>query len=553
MNKLVVILILAMCGIISMAFANEVSVHLSQRKVGINESFPITFSSTHNVNTPPDFTPLQTDFDIISNTHENSVSIINGKISQEVRWNVVLIGKREGNLIIPSIQFGENFSTPQAIEITQATTAKQDDDIFMETELSPKDSVYEQALLTYTVRLYCSVNMARATLSDLNINDKDAIVERLGDDSEYDYQHNNGKYYRVYQRRYAIFPQHTGELIISPLIFEGAIITGNNFFFDVHSKIKRLSSDKHTITVKPIPLPFHKNNWLAANDVILTEDWSTDPKKATLLGEPITWTLKLSVNGCLGNHIPDIAIDFPKDLKHYFDKAEVSNQITTNSLTGVKQIKVALIATKPGKIELPGIIVPWWDLKTNEIRHVELPARTLNIQDAIQISLSTPSAIEIPASALILPETEAIYQNNPPPFLWIWCLVGLTVFLVMGTIFVVYKLTRSKVEKQDSLRKVKNALKKACQNGNAKEAEIVLLAWFSQQFPQAKLLNLLSVKDSLNEEMQFAIQGLYQALYSKNKAWNGEALWKVFCNYQPHHKADAKISGKENLLPELYD
>lgn len=548
MNKIFIFMLL-LCTAISTAFADGVSVHLSQRKVSLNDSFSVTFSTAHGIRDSPDFTPLQTDFDIVSNSHENSITINNGQLLQEVRWNLVLIGKREGNLIIPSIRFGEHTSSPQAIEVTSATAVKQDDDIFMETELSPKDSVYEQALLTYTVRLYCSVKMAQATLSDISINDKDAIVERLGNDVEYDHHHNNGKHYRVYERKYTVFPQHAGELVFSPVVFEGAIITGGNSFFDVRSKIKRLSSEKQVITVKPIPAPFQKNNWLAANDVKLTEDWSVNTDK-TILGEPITWTLKLTADGCLGDHIPDIAINFPSDLKHYFDKPEVSNQTTANGLIGIKQMKVALIATKPGRIELPKIAVSWWDLKANAVRHVELPAQTLNIQDN-SIAMS-PLLINAPTSASTLPQEEVMTHGNPSLPLWIWSILGLVILLAIGLFLIIYKKSRTKIDKPDSLRHLKNDLKRACQEGNAKDAETLLLAWFSQKFPQSKQFNLLTIKHSLNEELQTAIQGLYQALYSKNTDWNGEVLWKAFCEYQVYKKNDSKAKGGKPLLPELY-
>lgn len=549
MNKLIVIFIFLLSTLTSTVFSEGVSVHLSQRKVGLNESFSVTFSVAQGIKEPPDLSPLQVDFDIVSNNHESSISIINGQMSQEIRWNVVLIGKREGNLIIPAIQFGKYASSPQAIEVTSALAAKQDDDIFLEVDLSPNDLVYEQALLKYTVRLYCSVQMAQATLSEVSTNDKDAIVERLGNDIEYDHLHANGKRYRVYERRYVIFPQHAGELIFSPLVFEGAIISGRHSFFDMQTKVKRLHSDQKKITVQPIPAPFQKSNWLAANDVKLAEEWSVDPDKA-VIGEPITWTLKLTADGCMGNHIPDLVLEFPSELKHYLDKAEVSNQATEDGFIGTKQIKVALIGTKPGKIQLPKVALSWWNLKSNKVQHIELPSRTLTIQDN-NIAMNA-SVTEAPVSISTSSPDEELIQMPHQSFLWMWCIFGLGGALLIGLALGVYKMLKSKSEKPDSLKDFKNDLKKACQEGNAKQAEIALLAWFSHKSPQSKILNLSSLKNSLNEEFQAAINDLYQALYSKNSAWTGEALWKAFCAYKPPKKSNRKKKEKEDLLPELY-
>lgn len=553
MNKLIVCILL-LCGMVSTAYTDGVSVHLSQRKVGLNDSFSVTFSTGQGVKDPPDFSPLQMDFEIVSNSHNKSISIINGQMTQETRWNLVLISKQEGNLVIPSIQFGEYSSSPQAIEVTKAATVKHDDAIFIETELSPKNSVYEQALLIYTVRLYCSAQMAQATLSELNVNDKDAIAERLGKDAEYEHYH-NGKYYRVYERKYAVFPQHAGELVFSPLVFEGAVVSGSSFF-DIQTKIKRLYSDKLSIQVQPIPTTFQKDNWLAANDVKLTEDWSADPEKA-VLGEPITWTLKLTVNGCLGDHIPDIAMHFPSDLKYYLDKPEISNQTTADGCIGIKQIKVALIATKPGEIQLPKIVVPWWDLKADKIQQVELPGRTLKIQDS-NIAMNPPSTVLLPTSSVLSQgEVANANANSHHSFLWIWYVLGLAAFLVIGLLLAAYKIRKAKGNKSNSLSHLKRDLKKACREGNTKHAEACLLVWFAQMFPESKVLNLLTIKHFLNEELQVVVLELYQALYGINTAWDGERLWKAFCAYKPHktdHKAKEKEKKKkkEDILPNLY-
>ncbi|MBA3815300.1 MAG: protein BatD [Parachlamydiaceae bacterium] len=547
MNNPIAIFIFLLCGVLSCAFADGISVHLSQRKVGLNDSFSVTFSSPHSIKEVPNFLPLHEDFDVVSNSQESNISIINGQISQETRWNVVLIGKREGNLIIPEIRFGEYSSAPQAIEITSPLAVKQDDAIFMETELSPKDSVYEHSLLTYTVRLYCSVKMAQATLTDINLNDKDAIVQRLGNDIEYDHYHQNGKHYRVYERKYIIFPQHAGELVVSPLVFEGTIISSGSHFFDMKTKIKRLHSDKQVIAVKPIPAPFQKNNWLAANDVKLTEDWSVDPNKA-ILGEPITWTLKLSADGCLGDHIPDINIDFPNHLKYYMDKAEISNQNNANGLMGTKQIKVALIPTKSGKIELPKISVSWWDLKAEKVRQVDLPARTINIQEnniamnssseGISTDISTSSPLE---------NSKTIFKENA---MWIWWTLGLASLLLIGLFSVLFCVRRTKAAKPDSLKGLRNDLKRACQEGNAKQAETSLMIWFSIKYPECKSLNLLAINLFVDEDLQAAIQELYKSIYGKNTVWHGERLWKAFYSHKFHNKTNSKKEKK--LLIKLY-
>lgn len=550
MYKSFFIFIILFQVVLSAVYADGVSVHVSQRKVALNDSFQVTFSTSHGIKTAPDFSPLLADFEIVSNAQDNSITFMNGHMTHEVRWNLALIAKREGDLIIPSIQFDGHASSPQAIEVTKSLGGKQDDAIFIETELFPKESVYEGSLLTYIVRLYCSVNMAQATLSELSVSDKDAIIERLGNDTEYNHNHTNGKLYRVYERKYSVFPQHAGELVIAPSVFEGALISGGNSFFNMQTKIKRLTSEAHTIIVKPIPAPFTKDNWLAANDVRLSEEWSTDPSKA-IAGEPITWTIKQTVNGCMGDHIPNISLSFPIDVKHYFDKAETSNQVVAGNVTGIKQVKVAIIPTKSGQFEMPKVSVPWLDLKTNEIRYADLPPRSLNVSESV-IAMNTPPQNENPIHPVSDQVEDQLTADNFQQFGLIWIIVGVLVLALIGCVLL-WSRCKTKSAKPDSLRQLRNELKNACLGGKAKQAEKVLLLWFSQRNPNDKYLNISAIKQNSNEKFKDALQGLNQALYGKDCDWNGNALWEAFCDYELHIKKQSKPKKGQQHLPELYN
>lgn len=553
MPKQILILVLLIVGALSALCADEISVHLSQQTVRSNESFSVTFSSQQNIEAQPDFSSLHTDFDVLSNSQSFSTSIINGKVSQETSWNLVLMGKREGKLTIPSIKFGPYHFSSETVEVTQSHTTKQEDAIFLEVEVEPKASVFEQTPLIYTFRLYRSVQIAQAALSEVKTNDQDALIEQLGNDIEYEH-HDHGKHYIVFERTHTILPQHAGELAIAPITFEGKVIVGGHSFFDVQTQIKRLHSDELKVEVKPIPAPFKKNNWLAANDVKLTEEWSADPSKM-IVGEPITWTLTLSAAGCLGNQIPEIAINFPDDLKHYLDKPEISTQSTANGFLGLKKIKVALIATKPGEILLPSLTIQWWDLKTDQVRRAQLPARTIQVQGG-NIAMNT-SEQEQPITTISQTsqqqETSKTLENTQALPFWVWCLIGLNVGIAVGFFSVLSIKAYAKRVKPDSLRGVKSNLKRACQKNEAKHAEACLLIWARLQYPQVKFQNIMELKQYFSKNLQEAIDELYQFLYGQADVWSGDSLWKAFSCFNPKKGSSQEVKTKQTeVLQELY-
>ena len=524
MGKQIFILVLLLLNAMPWVFAEDVSLSLSQGTVGINESFTAIFSSRERVQEQPDFAPLQTDFTILSNSQSHQTSFINGSITQEARWTLELMGKREGNLIIPSIQFGKYSSEAKTIQVGSSHSTKQDDTLFLETEISPKNSVYEQTQLIYTVRLYTSMKIAQAALSEIKVNDQDAMIEKLGDDTQYEHYHSNGNRYIVVERKYAVFPQHSGELVFSPVVFEGKAVVGGNSFFDIQTQFKRVYSDQEKVEVKPIPAPFQKNNWLAAYDVKLTEEWSADPSNVPL-GEPITWTLTLTADGCLGSQIPTIPLNLPGNLKQYLDKPQIYNQSNANGNVGVRQIKVALIAANPGKITLPEITVKWWDLNTDQLRETQIPAQTIQVQGD-PVALNTPLIDRTTDSPLISQPTQAPLENFKDTQtlpIWAWCLIGLNGIWIVGLFFMVYKKMALKISvKPDSLKQIKLHLKKACQANDPKKAEVCLLVWAGYLFPKVKPLNITGIKQHLSKDLQTAIDELNQALYGPKKTWKGD-------------------------------
>lgn len=537
--------ILTLCAVF--ASAEEVVVELSQKEVGINESFSVVFTSQDQLRSNPDFSPLNEDFAVISKSQSHQTFITNGKVDQEIRWNLVLIPKREGVLTIPALSFGDSRSSPMTIEVKEATSPQQEESLFLETSVEPEEGAYEQSEIIYTVRLFRSVNVSQASLSDVEVSDPDALIEKLGEDIVYEHQHSNGKQYLVLERKYAVFPQKAGELVFSPTVFEGRVVTVGNSFFNRQFPYKRVFSPEEKIVVKPVPPPFQKHNWFAAKDVLFTSEWSSDPN-AAVVGEPITLTLTIAAEGSLGSMIPDFEFSWPKGLKHYLDKPQISNHIQDEEIVGVKQIKVALIPSEVGTVPIPEMQLKWWDLHSDQMEIAKLPEVSLVVHHGE--AARNESLIEEPTNSPSVEEIK-LNDNHPLPF-WAWFLIGLNGIWVVGLIVLLAKRTQIKIPQRESSSSVRGRLKRACQSDDAKQTEALLLAWAAETFPEAKALTLMDISKNLSDDLRRAVIDLYQALYGRHEAWSGEALWNAFSHFNPQKKESSKEAKKEKILRELY-
>lgn len=523
--------------------AEEVQVAFSRKKVGLNESFTATFSSDTKIDGQPDFMPLKTDFEILSTSQSYKTSVINGKMSQQYQWTLALMPKHEGLIKFPPISFGKLQSKPETVEVINTPPTKDSEELYVEASISPENGVYVRTALIYTIRLYCSLSVVQGTLSEIELSDKDAIVDKMGNDVEFEHYSSKGIRYRGIERKYSVVPEHPGELVFAPIKFQGRVVTGGrNVFFDQQTEFMRAESNEIKLEIKPIPAPFNSSNWLAADDVSLSEEWSADPAKIAL-GEPITWTVTVAAEGALASQIPSLPIQIPSDFKAYFDKPQIENKLGSYGNRGIKQIKVALIPTKPGKLTLPELTVPWWDLEENRLKEAKLPGRTIEVFStdvAVNDTPVEPAPIQ-EAQVKIDETTQPNNDNN----------VYLISAFSLALMLLGYLIWKRKNEKgPPNLRQIKKELYAACKANDVKGAEAHLIAWGREVFASDKLFTIAELKKALPHEIHPSINELNRALYSPEPNWEGKSLWEQIHKFKV--KKDYKKGSAPEKLRQLY-
>jgi hypothetical protein len=537
---------------VTCCYANEVSLQLDREKIALNESFTAQFTTNKKIQGQPDFTPLKADFEILSMNTAQSTTIYNGKYTEETNWILHLMPKREGKLIIPAITFGQASSLPKVLEVSKGEAGKQDENIFIEVELTPPDVVYVETPLICTVRLYCALQLSHGTLSEITTNNPDTLIERVGKDSQYEKFYKNGKRYIVVERKYMIVPASPGELVISPVVFEGSIMARNFSMFDMQADFRRVYSDSQKIQVKKVPLNISHDKWFAANDVTIKEKFSKDI--ATLnVGEPVTWTITLTADGALGSHIPDIEGVSLKDFKFYVDKPEIKNDVAGSQVIGTKEIKIAVIPLKGGEFQLPEITMEWWNIKTEQKNVAELPSKQVTVLGDI-VAMIEPKNIlenvdEVISNEHILNEVVSSHENKSLKTIATIASIMLTVAFICGLIYI---KTAKRRNASSQLRILKRKFKKACMSSDTKMAEKYLLASSRLMFPETKCTNLMDIKLEFGNEVAYEIDVLYKALYAVNKDWNGHALWVSFAAFKRERKSKKAIKDTTKKLEDLY-
>lgn len=358
--------------------AAEITVTSDRDPVALDESFTLTFETEEKVDGDPDFSPLERDFQVLSRSQSSSIQWVNGRKRSKQSWVLTVMAKQKGPVTVPPILFGDDISTILKINVVGSTQGNQNGPqatvapLFLEVN-ADRDNVYLQAQLLYTVRFYTATRIMDYTLSTPRFSKGNAITKKLGDDYQFETMR-GGHRYVVVERRYAIFPQNEGELVIAPIQFEGQILTGRQSslqLFNQQLKIKRVRSDSVAVQVKSVPAAFNGRQWFPASSVSLKSEWLSQEFR---VGEPVTRKLKIEATGLDSTLLPSPSKDRKvHNIKIYPDKPELKDSFGNGGLIGERLESIAVIPTKEGKLVMPAIKVVWWDVDEDRQREERIP------------------------------------------------------------------------------------------------------------------------------------------------------------------------------------
>ena len=554
------------------AQAANITVTTSRNPVALDDSFHLIYEADSSVDDGPDFSPVYQNFDILSSSQSTNMRSINGNWSLKKTWDLTVIAKDIGKFTIAPIKFGKDLSPAIQISIVNSSSPNSvapdgqstiPAKIFLESSIDKK-SGWVQSQFVYTIRLLRTVDIANASLSEPESSDTDAIIKKISEDN---YQTTrNGIQYEVFERSYAIFPQKSGTVRINPITFEGRINAQQprSIFdqFRMSGQIKRLRSKAVELNVKPAPDAVKLQDWLPASNVRLIEEWSDDINNITA-GEPVTRTITIAAEGLSAVQLPDLQFQNIKDLKQYPDKSVSEDKQTATGVTGLKQIKVALIPGNTGSYTLPEIRLQWWNTKTNKKEVATLApviitatgsaiTPTSNIQANVPVALDNalPTENKNPAAVTTI-------INHEPYWKWLALFFAIAWLITLLALIKKSKINRSRpINKSDKpLQSVKSAasmVEKQAKNDNAEETKLALITWSRIFYNNKDISNLSQIADYCSADLKQAIRLLNESLYSTEKiSWQGNELLTAF---KEEKKLKHKLADKHaSALKPLYN
>jgi hypothetical protein len=437
--------------------AQEIELSLDRSEVARGETVTLTIRIyDQRQGMQLDLTPLTGQFDVLGTRTSSQIRSVNGTVEAWTDYIVTLFPLEEGELTIPALTINEQSTNPITITVANEgpRSNQASDELFLEIETN-KESVYVQEQLLFTVRLYYTINGIRnPQFTELEM--PNSVIQLIGSPNQYE-KLIDGMRYGVYEKRYVIFPQRSGDLEFPDILFRGEVTDGSSNFVFRNLNTRRVTAfiEGITIDVKERPASVQDTDfWLPVSKLSLEESWSTDISQLKV-GDSAVRTLTMTAAGLDGAVLPPFSDTEVEGMNIYPDPPQIERTFVDGAIVGTRIETTSMVPTDSGEIVIPEISIPWWNIDTDQLETTVIPASRFTvatIEGLIPAEQTVASSENLEALLAALPvvDQDMIDEQNQTEFIevkaaWMNYAIALAFVIVA---FSIYKLVISEYKSE---------------------------------------------------------------------------------------------------------
>jgi len=553
-KRWIALVLLALLPVLARAAQVQASLDRSQVQLGETVTLNLRVEGG-GLAQAPDLSALASDFEVLGRSSNTSVSIVNGRRSMQSTVGIALRPTHAGQLTIPALDFAGGHTPPLTLTVTPPdprAAANGGKAVFLEASAQPTTVRVGQQLL-FTVRLYFAGSLSSGSLDDPRLPGIDA--RRLGDDLDYDVVR-GGRNYHVVERRYALIPQHAGNIELPSLQFQGELIdpTDPDSFFAMGTPATA-ASPTVPIEVLPVPSTWGSSAWLPARAVSLALEGIPADGKARV-GQPLDLAMTVQATGLPYEALPALSLPDLEGATVYPDKPVTGTRNDGQWLIGRRQQNFAVVPGQAGTLTIPAITLKWWNVQTGQAEVARIAARTLTVLPAAGGSSARPASAPVPAASAPAPSTipsttKALSGRTPA---WrAMVLVAVALLLLGGALAAWWAWRRRRravggTSASNSSRALRLAFLAAARGSDVAAQSHALLAWARAERPG--LAGLGALAEALASTLQReAIEALQRRRFAANDQGTAPDLAGAF---RQGFEWRERSAGDEPPLPPLY-
>jgi hypothetical protein len=374
---------------VTLAQAAEIEFNASvdRSTVGLGEDFvlTVTVQGQDMASVPKPELPDLPEFNLLGNSSSQSTNIqfINGKMSKQASVNFIyyLSAKKLGKLTIgPCLikyKDQEYRSQPIEVEVGKSSTARAqpaapgrtstvqsnipiEGNLFLSANASRK-TVYVGEQVTVDFTLYNRFQIADARIAEMPTF-SGFWAEKVFDAEKFNWQQKtlDGKHYQYMTlKKAALFPMSSGELAVSPMALNIAVVQASRDFFDFFGSNKTVKIESKPIIITALSLPGDKPTEFTGGVGKFSIQASLDKNTATG-NEPVNLTVKITGTGNIRLIEKPIIANMP-GLKIMDPEVKENIQASGDIIKGSKTFTFPIIPQADGKYVIPAVKMTYFD------------------------------------------------------------------------------------------------------------------------------------------------------------------------------------------------
>lgn len=537
--------LLAICALLSpvQASAQEIETSVDRNELARGETLTYTIRVyDRRQGMQLDLTPLTEEFDVLGTRTSSQIRSVNGAVESWTDYIVTLFPLIEGDLTIPAIQVNETMTDPIEVLVrNEGPRSNQgNEELFLELEAN-KESIYVQEQLLFAIRLYYTINGIRnPQFTELEI--PDTVIQLIGSPNQYE-KLIDGVRYGVYEKRYVIFPQRSGALEIPDILFRGEVTDGSSNFVFRNLNTRRVTAFTEGVSIEVLERPEIARDsefWLPLRQLSLEESWE-GPVDDLNIGDTLVRTISMRAEGLDGAVLPplnELAVD---RANVYPEPSEIERMFVDGSIVGTRVERSSIVATQAGALEIPEVVIPWWNVDTDQREFARIPATILEVtalagatpaeqtvagagEDLAELLAAGPVVDQEAIDAQAAAETIEIGEN------WLNWLIGIVFAVVAAALYLalvrphhpeIAGFLRERRRRVETRYAAENneavawrQLRKALAGGEIREIRRCLVGWADHHVDSRRIANM---EDVLNQrevpELHAFVNDIQAALF----------------------------------------
>lgn len=185
----------------------------------------------------------------------------------------------------------------------------------------------------------------------------------------------DGDSYTGQRYEFMLFPQRDGRFTILPVPVDVEVKSWGVARGD---QIHRLSLPVIEFVAHTPPGAEGIRGLISTRDLTAKQSWDPVTDSAEV-GAAITRTINFSAEDISGMAFSPLRYGKVGGVGIYPGEPTVEDKFNRGELTGTRVETVTYVFERPGFIEIPGVVMSWWDVRSNELKRVELPGLSMHV------------------------------------------------------------------------------------------------------------------------------------------------------------------------------